>query len=118
MHGKGFWGTKGSYLPANMLRAFSEELGHEFGEILARDWCKSPLHFQMYEHPTHHPASVGYSIDKDLGVWAFQTSGQCIRRPGNWVDTMALIVSLLLPTSGPSLKLLPIPRLKVPPHHR
>ena len=33
--GKGYWGTIGSYLPESMLRAFIEELGHEYEELLA-----------------------------------------------------------------------------------
>jgi hypothetical protein len=32
--GKGYWGTIGEYLPESMLRAFIEELGHEYGELL------------------------------------------------------------------------------------
>jgi hypothetical protein len=28
--GKGFWGTRGSYMAENMLRGFVDELGHEF----------------------------------------------------------------------------------------
>lgn len=33
--GKGYWGTIGPYLPESMLRAFVEELGHEYNELLA-----------------------------------------------------------------------------------
>jgi hypothetical protein len=33
--GKGYWGTIGPYLPESMLRAFIEELGHEYEELLA-----------------------------------------------------------------------------------
>ena len=33
--GKGYWGTVGPYLPESMLRAFVEELGHEYQELLA-----------------------------------------------------------------------------------
>jgi hypothetical protein len=32
--GKVFWGTPGRYLPRNMLRAFVEELGHEYEALL------------------------------------------------------------------------------------
>ncbi|KAF2795828.1 hypothetical protein K505DRAFT_239106 [Melanomma pulvis-pyrius CBS 109.77] len=32
--GKGFWGTKGKYLPMNQLKAFVEELGHEYDGLL------------------------------------------------------------------------------------
>lgn len=32
--GKGYWGTIGPYLQDNMLRAFVEELGHEYDELL------------------------------------------------------------------------------------
>lgn len=33
--GKGYWGTIGPYLPESMLRAFIEELGHEYDGLLA-----------------------------------------------------------------------------------
>jgi hypothetical protein len=32
--GKGYWGTVGPYLPESMLRAFVEELGHEYEGLL------------------------------------------------------------------------------------
>lgn len=32
--GKGYWGTMGPYLQESMLRAFIEELGHEYNELL------------------------------------------------------------------------------------
>jgi len=32
--GKGYWGTIGPYLPRSMLRAFIEELGHGYEELL------------------------------------------------------------------------------------
>lgn len=32
--GNGYWGTTGSYLPESMLRAFIEEMGHEYQELL------------------------------------------------------------------------------------
>ncbi|KAJ5382383.1 hypothetical protein N7517_000294 [Penicillium concentricum] len=33
-NGKPFWGTPGRYIPQNMLRAFVEELGHEYEALL------------------------------------------------------------------------------------
>jgi HNH endonuclease len=33
--GKGYWGTVGGYLPHSMLRAFVDELGHEYEALMA-----------------------------------------------------------------------------------
>lgn len=39
--GKLYWGTPGRYLPRNMLLAFVEELGHEYGELLEGASCSA-----------------------------------------------------------------------------
>lgn len=39
--GRMYWGTPGRYIPQNMLLAFIEELGHEYGGLLGGASCSS-----------------------------------------------------------------------------